>query len=106
MVKEGNGTKRIGLDVIDVDWLLNINKKLKNEAPLYKTNKENIKRIKITSVKLYDDLIKLGCFENKTFSLKFPNECQVPKKFINSFILGILDGDGSITICTPRNKKR
>lgn len=106
LVKEGNGTKRIGLDVIDADWLLSISKKLKNEAPLYKTSKENLKRIKITSTKLYDDLIKLGCFENKTFILSFPNEDQVPKEFINSFILGILDGDGSITICTPRNKNR
>jgi hypothetical protein len=106
LVKEGSGTKRIGLDVIDADWLLDISKALSSEAPLYKTNKENLKRIKITSIKLYDDLIKLGCFENKTFILNFPNENQVPKEFINSFILGLLDGDGSITICTPRNKKR
>lgn len=106
LVKEGGGTKRIGLDVIDADWLLDISKALGSEAPLYKTSKENLKRIKITSTKLYDDLIKLGCFENKTFILNFPNENQVPKEFINSFVLGLLDGDGSITICTPRNNKR
>lgn len=99
---EGTNTKRIGLDVKDSDWLIEIGKVLKSEAPLYKTAKDSIKRLKITSVKLYDDLIKLGCFENKTFILKFPTETQVPNEYIYSFILGILDGDGSITISKPK----
>lgn len=104
LVIEGNNTKRIGLDVKDVDWLIDIGKELKSEAPLYKTNKENLKRLKITSVKMYDDLIKLGCLEHKTFLLDFPQNNQVPFEFLNSFILGLLDGDGSITIATPRKE--
>lgn len=102
LVIEGTNTKRIGLDVKDSDWLIEIGKVLKSEAPLYKTAKDSIKRLKITSVKLYDDLIKLGCFENKTFTLKFPTEVQVPHEYVYSFILGLLDGDGSITISNPR----
>lgn len=104
LVIEGDNTKRIGLDVKDFDWLIDIGKELKSEAPLYKTQKENVKRLKITSTKMYDDLIKLGCFEHKTFLINFPKNYQVPFEFLNSFILGILDGDGSITIATPRKK--
>lgn len=107
LVKEGSsGTKRVGLEVKDFEWLLDIGKELKSEAPLYKTNKENLKRLKITSTKMYDDLIKLGCLEHKTFLLNFPKNEQVPFEFLNSFILGLLDGDGSITIATPRKEKR
>lgn len=49
LVIEGNNTKRIGLDVKDEDWLISIKQTLKSEAPLYKTAKENLKRLKITS---------------------------------------------------------
>lgn len=104
LVKEGNSngrertTKRIGLDVKDVGWLEDIRQELQCEVPLQKTFKDTIKRLKITSPKMYNDLIKLGCYENKTFLLRFPTEEQVPFEFLNSFILGILDGDGSITI--------
>ena len=106
LVIEGGKTKRIGLEVKDTDWLIDIGKELKSEAPLYKTEKENLKRLKITSPKMYDDLIKLGCLEHKTFLLDFPKNNQVPFEFLNSFILGILDGDGSIIITTPRKPTR
>lgn len=102
LVIEGTKTKRIGLDVKDTDWLVKIGQTLKSDAPLYKTAKDSIKRFKISSPKLYEDLKKLGCVERKTFLLKFPSEEQVPKEFIYSFILGVLDGDGSIIIATPR----
>lgn len=92
--------------MIDTDWLQAISNVLGSEAPLYKTNKENMQRLKISSPKLYDDLITLGCTEHKTFTLKFPTETQVPYKFLNSFILGVLDGDGSIIISTPRAENR
>lgn len=106
LVKEGKGTKRVGIDLKDIDLLEDIKKELKLEAPLYKTEKENIKRVKVTSSIMYDDLIKLGCFEHKTFKLNFPTEEQVPFEFLHSFLLGVLDGDGSIIICTPRNENR
>lgn len=104
LVIEGDKTKRIGLDVKDTDWLIDIGKELESEAPLYKTEKEVIKRLKITSPKMYDDLIKLGCFEHKTFLIDFPKNNQVPFNYLNSFILGVLDGDGSITVATPRKE--
>ena len=42
-------------------------------------------------------LADLGCVSNKSLVLKFPSTEQVPKEFINSFMLGYFDGDGCIT---------
>lgn len=51
---------------------------------------------KFTNSKIYGDLIKLGCFPQKTFNLKFPSFSQVPQEFIFHFIRGFFDGDGTI----------
>ena len=106
LVIEGKGTKRIGLDVADVEWLQGISDELKSEAPLYKTAKQHIKRLKISSPKMYEDLIKLGCVPNKSLTVKFPTEEQVPKEFLSSFILGLIDGDGSIGIYKRKVKNK
>lgn len=106
LVKEGKGTKRIGIDCIDKEWLENIAKDMQFDGEIVELKKrksgynstKTIYRFKISSPKLYDDLIKLGCFEHKTNILKFPTEEQVPYKFLNSFIAGFLDGDGSLGI--------
>lgn len=42
---------------------------------------------------IYDDLVRLGLSPNKSLTLKFPN---VPDKFVNHFIRGCWDGDGSV----------
>lgn len=54
-------------------------------------------RININNRKIHDDLIKLGCFNKKSLTLKFPSEDQVPSKFLRHFIRGYLDGDGCLT---------
>lgn len=57
---------------------------------------QNSSRIRISSIELAADLIRLGVFYNKSKILKFPNEDQVPAKFIHHFMRGYFDGDGSI----------
>lgn len=52
--------------------------------------------LSIYSSKICNDLINLGCFQNKTFILKFPTEDQVPSHLIHHFIRGYFDGDGSV----------
>jgi hypothetical protein len=56
----------------------------------------------LTSQKMFDDLCHLGCVPNKSLILKFPSMKQVPMKFMNHFIRGYFDGDGSVHIL---NKK-
>lgn len=67
----------------------NIFKKIDNEEKAY--------RIAIYSKELAMDLIKLGCFQNKSLILKFPTEQQVPKHLIHHFMRGYFDGDGCVT---------
>lgn len=55
-------------------------------------------RLLITSQKMVNDLKNLGCVEQKTSSLVFPTENQVPKKLQKDFIRGMIDGDGSVFI--------
>lgn len=60
-------------------------------------------RFSITNKKMYEDLIKLGCGHKKSLTLKFPNEDQIPSIFLNHFIRGFFDGDGSVNFTI--NKK-
>lgn len=53
-------------------------------------------RITISSIKLVNDLIKHGCFQAKSLTLKFPT--TVPDNLMHHFIRGYFDGDGSTGI--------
>ena len=57
----------------------------------------NAYRINIYSKKMANDLINLGCFQNKSLKLKFPTNQQVPKELISHFMRGYFDGDGCIS---------
>lgn len=46
--------------------------------------------------KTVDNLIKLGCYPNKSLILKCPTEEQVPQHLFHHFVRGYFDGDGSI----------
>lgn len=48
----------------------------------------------VNSKKIVEDLVKLGCGQNKTNSIVFP---IINDNLIPSFILGYFDGDGCIT---------
>ena len=59
----------------------------------------------VTSKKIVEDLIKLGCIPNKSLTLEFPKEEQVPKYLWMSFIRGYFDGDGWINNDGKNNLK-
>ena len=112
---EGSGTKVVGIDLVDEAVLRQISSRLDYEGEVkpikdYKNNsrfKRTLKRfrLKFSSEKMYEDLIRLGCTPRKSLTLTFPTEEQVPKNFIRAFILGYFDGDGSI-IKTIRKGKQ
>ena len=54
------------------------------------------KRITIHDSKMVLDLIKCGCTENKSFTIRFPDK-DIPNNLRNHFIRGYFDGDGSIS---------
>lgn len=51
-------------------------------------------RLQINSKKLCEDLVKLGCIQNKSLMLTFPT--FLPKHLIHHFIRGYFDGDGCV----------
>lgn len=55
-----------------------------------------VSAIAISSLKLTQDLIRLGCISRKTLSLAFPTSDQVPSDLLHHFIRGYFDGDGCI----------
>jgi hypothetical protein len=82
----------------DVEHLKKYIKFLNGDISMLKY-RSNVKayRVSFGSKKVCEDLIKLGCIPNKSLTLKFPNESQVPKTLIRHFIRGYFDGDGCIS---------
>ena len=60
-------------------------------------SKRQFCKLTVNSEKMKNDLIKLGCIPNKSLTLKFPTEEQVPKELIIPFIRGLIDGDGFVS---------
>lgn len=85
----------IGLQLRDKPLLEVIKNQLEFSGPL-RDKKNNSSYLQIYSKKLCADLIKLGCVERKSLTLKWPTEQQVPNVFIWHFIRGAVDGDGCI----------
>lgn len=73
--------------------------KIEYEGYLYLKPYENTKdqySLEITSKKLKNDLMNLGCVPKKSLILQFPSENQIPDELIHHFIRGYFDGDGSV----------
>lgn len=47
--------------------------------------------------KISQALVRLGCHQRKSLTLKFPTSDQVPEHLLRHFIRGYFDGDGSIS---------
>lgn len=52
--------------------------------------------LQLNSKQISNDLALLGCGQNKSKTLTFPNKQILPKKFVSHFIRGLFDGDGSV----------
>jgi hypothetical protein len=55
---------------------------------------KNVALLVLSSKKLCEDLIKLGCPPKKSLIIQFPTEKQVPMNLLPHFIRGLIDGDG------------
>jgi intein-encoded DNA endonuclease-like protein len=61
-----------------------------------KETHKNQKLMVISNVKIVNDLKKLGVNVKKSLILGFPSNKQIPTKYLNHFIRGMFDGDGSV----------
>jgi len=78
--------------------------KISNYKARIRETEYKASRLTIVSKQIIQDLEKLGCTQNKTLTLTFPNNSIVPQQLISHFIRGYFDGDGSIVARTKRNK--
>lgn len=74
---------------------INSNKPIKTEKPK-NINWQNMKTVQLASKYLSARLKELGIHQNKSFTVKFPTNKQVPDHLIRHFIRGYFDGDGCI----------
>lgn len=75
----------------------------KNNTTNYSGNDYTYCYVNCDSIKLTNDLIKLGCVPNKTYECSIPD---IPNNLIRHFIRGYFDGDGSISIYKDSNTKK
>ena len=87
-------------NIIKIKKILNSKHTITEKKPTTKNGKTGY-LLRIGSHILYDDLIKLGLYPNKSLTVKFP---QIPKKFLNYFVLGYFDGDGCVMIQRAKGK--
>ncbi len=90
-------SERIHLISKDVDLLEFYKKEIGLTKTIQYTVRDHLPYIAFSNSVVKKQLIRLGCFPQKSFTLKFPSNGQVPKEFIGSFIRGYFDGDGCIS---------
>jgi intein-encoded DNA endonuclease-like protein len=93
----------LSLQQLDKKYIYNFKDFLKSNHPilrkvngLKKDATESISyEVRITNKKIVSDLKKYGFTANKTHYIKFPN---IDSKFLSSYILGLVDSDGSFCL--------
>ena len=90
----------------DEELLLKVKKSLKSEHPVKFVNYDSRYTayiLTVSSRKISKDLIKQGCFINKTYTLEFPN---IEKSLYSHFVRGFFDGDGCLSISDNKSTCR
>jgi len=59
--------------------------------------------IGICSAKICKDLKKMGCYQNKSLTVKFPSNEFVPTNYQRDFVRGYFEGDGSVSLNKSTN---
>lgn len=107
--KNGNekgGSVELALQNRDKYHIQNFLDDIESTAPIadkvvkLNNNQYLANRTCITSIKMVNDLIKNGCFENKSLTLKPPT--TIPNDLIHHFIRGYFDGDGCVCFYPER----
>jgi hypothetical protein len=89
-----NNTLRLRLAVEAEETLQRFKRDLKTEAPVRKSN-DGTFSIDITSATICAGVARYGIVPRKTFGVGWP--AAIPKEHEVAFLLGLFDGDGTIT---------
>lgn len=75
------------------------------DIKFYKNKTGNIMgSLHFCSKEIVNDLIKCGCFNNKSLTIRFPLTNILPPKLTHHFIRGYFDGDGGIWRGSRKNR--
>lgn len=105
-VNEVNNHIRIALKKEDYNHLVKFQDFIKTNTPIKYDSNRKCYVIQVFSVKIVQNLVRLGCHQAKSLTLEFPTEKQVPNHLIHHFMRGYFDGDGCITHIKPNIKNR
>ena len=106
------GSLEVCLKEEDVYHVYNLLLELKSDAPVVKryidlksTGKTYIAyRTCIASIDMVEDLIRHGCVQNKSLTLKPPP--YVPLQYVSHFIRGYFDGDGCVSYYPDKSQRQ
>lgn len=87
---------QIHLAAKDNGHLSKLRAALKDSRPLYPDN--GGERYMINHIDFVKDLMALGVTPRKSLTTTFPSTDLLPNPYVNSFLLGYFDGDGSISL--------
>ena len=84
----------------DEEIIINLKKWLDAEHSIIKTESSLPNRkirftLRVGNKMLYNDLLKLGVYPNKSLTLRMP---EIPTPFLHDFIRGLFDGDGCVSL--------
>jgi len=93
----------------DIEYLHFIREEMKSNHPIklghnFGFSKDSVMAtLRIANRTIYNDLVKAGCRERKTYDLNFP---IIPRSLTADFVRGYFDGDGGLWIARHSNKIR
>jgi hypothetical protein len=97
--KKASNSGQIFLSSVDKDWVTSFMKSINStnepRKEVHKKFKKIIWKAQITSAKMYDDLVFLGCTPKKTHTIRIP---KLKDDLMHHFIRGYFDGDGTVGI--------
>lgn len=85
----------------DIESTAKISTRIRKDRPTHSPTST----IKFHGEYFSNSLSKLGCINNKSKYLLFPNQNQIPNHLIKSFLLGYYDGNGGCGIYTIEKYK-
>lgn len=88
-----NSMLQINLQKRDKPLLEGFKRYIGSNKPLFYIEKTKSYNLCLSSPKIYNSLLRLGCKPNKTTDLTFP---EVPKEQLHHFMRGYFDGDGCV----------
>ena len=94
-----NGRIRLQLQNADIEILEQFKEDLQLDCQIIHDKREDhqCSSVEFTDEQIFNDLAKFGIIPNKTYSSKHLIYQEIPEQFLNSYILGLFDGDGCLT---------